>query len=71
LSGFDPLTGELRRLYHPRQQEWDEHFLLLEDMQIAGSTPEGRTTVYVLQMNDEDRVENRQVLAMVGEYPCE
>jgi hypothetical protein len=25
----------------------------------------------VLQMNDPDRVENRQILAELGEYPCQ
>jgi hypothetical protein len=27
-------------------------------------------TVRVLQMNDEARIENRQILAAIDEYPC-
>lgn len=40
-------------------------------MIIQGLTPIGRTTAQVLQMNDSDRVENRQVLAEIGEHPCD
>jgi hypothetical protein len=70
LAGFDPKTDKLTSLYNPRSQVWDQHFSIQYDMQIEGITPEGRTTVRVLQMNDVDRVENRQILAELGEYPC-
>ena len=60
----------MTRLYHPRNQVWDEHFSIQANMRIEGITPEGRATVRVLQMNDTDRVENRQILAEIGEYPC-
>jgi len=70
LAGIDPQTGTLTPLYHPRRQVWSEHFSIQADMRIEGLTPEGRTTVLVLQMNDQDRVENRQLLAELGEYPC-
>jgi hypothetical protein len=70
LTGFDPLTGQIERLYHPRKQVWTEHFALQDDMRIVGLTPAGRTTVRVLQMNDEAHIENRQVLAEIDEYPC-
>jgi hypothetical protein len=26
LSGLDPQTGELTRLFHPRQDRWQDHF---------------------------------------------
>jgi hypothetical protein len=71
LTGFDPATGEITRLYHPRTQLWDEHFALQDDMQIVGLTPEGRTTVRVLQINLKERVEIRQALAEINEYPCQ
>ena len=70
LAGFDPATQKLTLLYNPRTQAWDEYFSLLPDMRIEGITPEGRTTVRVLQFNDPDRVETRQLLAELGEYPC-
>ena len=70
LSGFDPLSGQLTRLFDPRQQVWAAHFRIQPDMQIEGLTPEGRTTVGVLKVNDDDRTETRQLLATVGLYPC-
>ena len=70
LTGFDPATGEIIRLYHPRLQVWTQHFTLQDDMQIAGRTPEGRSTVRVLQINLVERVESRRALAEINEYPC-
>lgn len=70
LTGIDPATEKITQLYHPRIQQWGEHFQIEPDMQIMGLTPEGRTTVRVLQINHEDRVEVRQMLAELGEYPC-
>jgi hypothetical protein len=70
LVGIDPETDKITPFYHPRSQAWDEHFSIHPDLRIEGLTPEGRTTVRVLQMNDVDRVESRQLLAELGEYPC-
>jgi len=70
LTGFDPKTGEITRLYHPRNEVWAEHFIIRDNMQIDGITPQGRTTIRVLQINMEERVESRQALAEIGEYPC-
>ena len=70
LTGIDPATNQITPLYNPRQQIWDEHFELRTDMRISGITPEGRTTVRVLQINLNERVESRQALAELSEYPC-
>lgn len=70
LTGFDPATSKITPLFNPRQQVWEANFELRADMQIMGLTPEGRTTVRVLQMNQEERIESRQALAAIGEYPC-
>ena len=70
ISGFDPQTGDLSRLYHPRQHIWQEHFQLNADSTITGLTPEGRTTVAVLQINEESRVEHRQVLTQLAAIPA-
>lgn len=43
LTSFDPETGTLCRLFHPRTQQWPDHFALREAV-IVGLTPEGRTT---------------------------
>ncbi len=70
IGGFDPQTGDLTRLYHPRLQKWSDHFELAMDMRIFGRTPEGRSTVRLFRMNDDDRVEARQLLLETGDYPC-
>jgi hypothetical protein len=70
LTGFDPATGEITPLFNPRQQDWQEHFEIEADMRMSGLTPTGRTTVRVLQINLTERVESRQALAAINEYPC-
>lgn len=67
LTTFDPLSGELVRLYHPRLQIWGEHFLL-NGAYIFGQTPHGRATVQLLQLNLPDRLQQRQQLIKVGRY---
>jgi cation diffusion facilitator CzcD-associated flavoprotein CzcO len=54
LSGIDPESGELVRLFHPRQDRWDEHFER-NGVLIVGRTAVGRATVGLLKMNAADR----------------
>ena len=58
ISGFDPDSDQLTPLFHPRIHCWSEHFLW-KGVFIVGITPEGRTTIEVLDMNSDDRVELR------------
>ncbi len=55
LTGIDPETEEITRLFHPRRQRWDEHFEWA-GIYVAGKTAVGRTTVRVLDMNSDDRL---------------
>jgi len=71
LTGIDPDTGEITPLFNPRQQVWIKHFSLQSDMRILGITAQGRTTVRVLRMNIDERVQDRHILAELGMYPCE
>jgi 5-methylcytosine-specific restriction endonuclease McrA len=66
LSGIDPATGELTRLFNPRADVWNEHFRLEESGFIMGLTPIGRTTVYVLGMNTDLRIQIRLGIAQLG-----
>jgi hypothetical protein len=59
LTGIDPDTGRLEPLFHPRRQEWDEHFAM-DGANVVGRTPTGRVTVRVLAMNAPPRVELRR-----------
>ena len=66
----DPVTGDIVPLYHPRRQQWRDHFAWNEDfMLIVGLTRVGRTTVKALQLNREALVNLRQILYAAGEHP--
>jgi hypothetical protein len=66
IASLDPATGELKRLFHPRQDRWEEHFRR-DGPLIAGTTDIGRTTVQLLRMNDADAVDQRALLIQLGE----
>lgn len=68
LTSIDPLTGVITPLFHPRNQIWLEHFQL-EEGSILGLTAVGRTTIFLLRMNEINRVQFRQALAAQGLYP--
>ena len=68
LTSIDPLTGLITPLFHPRLNQWHEHFQL-EGAMIVGITGIGRTTVYLLQMNDAARLVERNLLVILGRYP--
>ena len=67
LSGMDPLTNELTRLFNSRRDDWSAHFELLESGEIRGLTDVGRTTAFVLDMNAERRVALRRAIAAMTE----
>ena len=68
LTSIDPDTSLLTRLFHPRQDVWEDHFRI-DGPRICGLTDIGRTTVWLLEMNDEDRVALRVALQEAGEWP--
>lgn len=69
IAAADPETGDPTFLFHPRRDIWDAHFYLNSAV-IMPQTPEGRVTVSVLHFNDPERVEHRQMLIALDEYPC-
>lgn len=58
LTGIDPHTGKITSLFHPRLHLWDDHFEWA-GTNIFGKTAIGRTTLVVLDLNDEDRLDLR------------
>lgn len=59
------IPARLRRLIRERAAdrcEWDDHFDLASDGTLAGTTPAGRTTIRLLQLNRPERIEERQLL---------
>ncbi|HSI34400.1 MAG: HNH endonuclease [Phycisphaerae bacterium] len=61
LSGVDPKSDAITRLYDPRVDVWEEHFAMIAG-RVVGVTSIGRATVDVLQMNDGLRVALRLTL---------
>jgi hypothetical protein len=66
LSVVDPPTGSVEILFHPRRDQWPEHFAF-QDAHLDGLTPTGRVTIDVLALNDARRIELRQELLALGE----
>ena len=68
LASFDPLTGELTRLFHPRTDIWEEHFRL-DATHLVSDTPVGRTTIFLLRLNDSERLAERALVIAADQYP--
>ena len=70
VKGRDPITGKNAPLYHPRKEEWNDHFTWNDDFTlIIGTTPTGRATVNELNLNREGLLNLRSVLYEMGEHP--
>jgi len=55
LTGIDPQTGAVTELFHPRRQNWDEHFEW-GGTRLIGKTATGRTTIRVLDINSDEQI---------------
>jgi HNH endonuclease len=64
LTGIDPQTGDVVRLFHPRLDIWSDHFGYL-GLDIVGVTAVGRTTASLLDMNDPERRRVRELVARI------
>lgn len=67
LSSIDPMSGEVTVLFHPRNNEWDEHFKLKGPI-IEALSATGRTTAFLLRLNAPLRIIQRETLLSVGRY---
>ena len=65
LSGVDPDTDRVVRLFNPRQDVWSRHFAC-DGFRIRGLTSKGRATAWLLEFNSEERIEMRQELRKLG-----
>ncbi len=68
LSGFDPTTGRLTKLIHPRRHSWNRHFIWQGSF-LVGKSAIGRTTIRVLAINDFLRTELRRELIVEKVFP--
>jgi len=70
ITGIDPVTGEHAPLFHPRQQQWADHFAWSDDFALViGLTPTGRVTIEKLQLNRAGVVNLRQALFNASVHP--
>ena len=70
VSGYDPATEALIRLFHPREDQWADHFQVApESGEIVGRTPVGRATVVRLRLNQEAQVTARRQWMRLGLFP--
>jgi hypothetical protein len=70
IASIDRQTNRLSALFNPREQLWSEHFAL-NGATIVPLTPEGRVTVFILQLNQPERIAIRSTLIDLGLYPPE
>jgi hypothetical protein len=72
IVGADPKTDEPAPLYHPWQQEWNEHFRWeREGLLLLGLTPTGRATVNMLRLNRPLLLRARERWIAAGWHPPE
>jgi hypothetical protein len=58
LTGIDPDSGQISRLFDPRREVWAEHFQHA-GARLSARTAIGRVTIRVLDMNDPDQCDLR------------
>jgi hypothetical protein len=61
IASIDPGTGQLTPLFHPRLDDWDDHFTILHG-ELQALTAKGRVTIKLLQLNRPTRIKERQLL---------
>ena len=66
IASIDPESGEMTRIFHPRNDVWDEHFEQVQ-LRIEGRTAIGRATVQLLALNTPARLRFRGLLRQLGE----
>lgn len=64
----DPASGEAVKLFHPRQDQWANHFSW-QEYRVVGKTSIGRATVEALSMNEERHIFIRQAEEQFGLFP--
>jgi len=67
---YDPETKTLVPIFHPRRDQWEEHFHLDPGTGvISGITPIGRATIVCLNMNTKAQLAARRQWIRLGLFP--
>ena len=66
----DPFSDHYVPLYHPRQDNWQDHFTWNESAtHLVALSPTGRATIERLKLNRREVVNLRKLLVLMGEHP--
>jgi hypothetical protein len=65
-SARDPLSGRAVPLFHPRQDQWPDHFEWSASCRLIGRTTTGRATIVALGMNRPAIIPIRRALVRLG-----
>ena len=68
LSSWLKATDEIVPLFNPRRQQWSRHFRW-QGAYLRGKTKAGAATIIALDLNNRNRISQRQWLIAVGEFP--
>ena len=69
-TGWDEGEGREAPLFHPRQDRWEEHFLIdREKGEVEGLTAVGRAAIARLKMNSAFQLRARRYWMQLGLYP--
>ena len=69
-NAIAPLLGQTVPLFHPQQQQWENHFAWNEDAtEIIGLTATGQATIEALRMNRPPLIRLRRMWVKMGEHP--
>lgn len=71
IGSIIPTSGELVRFYHPRLDQWHEHFQLDvgDGIIIVAVSDIGEATARIFGFNTDERLLERQALLVAGRYP--
>ena len=66
IAAWHEFQDALIRLYNPRKDRWNQHFMLRPSGLIVARTEIGQGTIKVLNLNDLNRVQARSALIDAG-----
>ena len=68
VAAIDGHSGEIVRLFHPREDLWADHFEL-DGCSIRALSEAGAATAGLLRFNAPERLAERSLLQSLGSYP--
>jgi hypothetical protein len=70
VAAIDPISNISVSLFHPRKDEWHDHFIWSESgTDLIALSPTGRATIERLQLNRREVVNLRKLLILIGAHP--